>query len=64
SISKYGLRWRMLLKHKIINRVSSYQDYNPNCKCKHCRRLYKTDLKITKKNERAKIKKYIKDNMD
>lgn len=54
----------MLLKHKIINRVASYQDYNPNCKCKHCRRLYKADLKITKKNERAKIKKYIKDNMD
>lgn len=54
----------MLIKHKIINRVAGYQDYNPNCKCKHCSRLYKADLKITKKNERAKIKKYIKDNMD
>lgn len=54
----------MLLKHKKINQVRGYLDYNTDCKCKHCRRLYKSDLKTNKQKERAKIKKYIKEVMD
>lgn len=49
----------MLLKNKKINRLMFF-----DCKCKECRATRKMYKKIEKSRERAKIKKYIKDNMD
>ena len=54
----------MLVKNKKISQISWRQDYDAECKCKHCRKLYKSDLKVVKKYERNQVKKYIKKNME
>lgn len=47
------------IKYKKVNQVKDYVEYDSECKCKICTKARKNDMKILKKLERTRLKRYI-----